>query len=330
MLSVTIGCASPSTPDSTWSDEFLAAMRLPEVQAEPEVASLALRAPERDQARDARFELARFALRRGDIALADERFEALWSEGIDDHITSRALYESARIALEHHQNRQEAIALLHRAIAQTAPWAGTELALSFLIKIEREAGHQPTLIEDLSRIAAELENDRLKAQLHLSIGELHHADLQDDEGALKAYREAALSCESCSASDEALWRMAEIYSAHQNFNAATRTLGLVAERTDTSWFVGSYNSHRAADARFELGRIHLIYLEDYDEARDHFERFIDTFPHAMRRDQAEWHLVEIARLSASEAAYHRALRRFASNFPESRLADQARRRLEAL
>ena len=330
MLAGTLGCATPAAPEPTWSDEFLAAMRLPAAQAEPEVAALARRAPERAQARDARFELARFALRRGDIALAEERFEALWTEGIEDHITSRALYESARIELEHHQRREEAIALLHRAIAQTAPWAGTELALSFLTKIEREAGNQQTLIEDLSRIAAGLKNERLKAQLHLTIGELRHADLQDDEGALNAYRDAATSCESCSASDEALWRMAEIYSAHQNFSAAIRALAIVAERTDASWFVGSYNSHRAADARFERGRIHLLFLEDYDAASDHFERFIDTFPHAMRRDQAEWHLVEIARLSKSPGAYQRALRRFVSDFPESRLADQARQRQEAL
>ncbi|TXD37875.1 tetratricopeptide repeat protein [Lujinxingia vulgaris] len=328
LLSATLGCATPATPEPTWSDAFLAAMRLPDTQAEPEVAALAERAPNREQARDARFELARFALRRGDVALAEERFEALWAEGIEDHITSRALYESARIELEHHQRRAEAIALLHRAIAQTAPWAGTELALDFLKKIERQAGNQQTLIDDLSRIAAELENARLKAQLHLTIGELHHADLQDDEGALKAYRRAAKSCEDCSAADEAIWRMAEIYSAYQNFDAATRTLSVVAERTDTSWFVGSYNSHRAADARFELGRIHMLFLEDYEQARDHFERFIDTFPHAMRRDQAEWHLVEITRLTESERAYRRALRRFSDDFPESRLADEAHRRLE--
>lgn len=326
----TLGCATPSSPDATWSDDFLAAMRLPDDQAEPAIAALAERAPEAEQARDARFELARFALRRGDIALAEQRFEALWNEGIEDHVTSRALYESARLELEHHNRRAEAVALLHRAIAQTAPWAGTELALSYLVKIERAENNQEGLIADLTRIANALDNERLKAQLHLAIGELRAADLHDEEGALQAYRQAARSCQSCSAADEGLWRMAEIYSAHQNFQAATRTLAILAERTDASWFVGSYHSHRAADAIFELGRIHLLFLDDFDKARDHFERFIDVFPHAIRRPQAEWHLVEITRLTKSPRAYRRALERFISDHPENRLHDRAHQRLEDL
>ncbi|RAL23807.1 hypothetical protein DL240_06540 [Lujinxingia litoralis] len=305
-------------------------MRLPPDQAEDQLTALAERAPSPEQARDARFELARFALRRGDIDEATQRFESLWNEGIEDHVTSRALYESARLNIEHHGDRPAGIALLHRAIAQSAPWAGTELALAYLVKVERQADNSAGLIADLDRIAAGLLDPRLKAQLHLAVGELHAEELAAEEKALAAYRQAALACADCAAADEALWRMAQIYQRHQNFEPARQALSLVASRTEESWFVGSYHSHRAADARFELGLLHLLFLDDYDAARDHFETFIDVFPHAQRRPEAAWHLVEITRLSQSSSAYRRALRRFVRDYPDNRRRPMAERRLSEL
>ncbi len=313
-----------------WMDDFVEVHRLDYEEADQRLKELAQTAPSEARAREAQFERARLALRADHIETARSRFEAIWEERTDDAPASRALYELGRIAAEHDGDEAEARRLLHKTIAETPPWVGAEFALQFLIRQEVGAGRAAQLADDLGAMAAELEDDRMAAQLYLERGLLLDEELGQPNEALKSYRSAFGRCKECSATDEAIFQMGKIYTRHQSWQAAIDSFAIIARRTSRSFFVGTYNSHRAADARYEAGMVEFLFRQDYDAAARHFKKYVKTFPNHRETDDAAWHLVQIERLRGSDRSYRRALERFVEDYPYSSLVDDARQQLADL
>lgn len=323
--------ATPDRPSSSqWTQDYLEVMRLPPEEAEAALEELINRAPNQEKAREARFQKTSLTLRRGDIEAARQGFQKLWDDKNDDNTASRAIYELARIAAEHDEDGQEARRLLTTAIVDTPPWAGSEFALDYLIRTERRASRTDELATHINSMATTVKDDRMGARLHLEHGLLLADRSGQANAALDAFRAAHKRCRECAATDDALVAMAEIYTRHQSYGAAVQALNIVANRTQRSFFVGTYSSHRASDSRFALGEIELIYRRDYSAATGHFRTFIRDFPYDPRADDAAWYLVEIERESGSTGSHRRALRRFLRNYPESRHAPRAQKRIEEM
>lgn len=332
MTAALIACGpfSPSRPevaDDEWTREYVEAGHLAPDEAQQRFAELAETAPGDPQARDAEFERARMALKAGDVDEARRLFDELYGANPDDRVASRALYERGRIAYEHDGDADDARQFLHRAITETPPWAGSELALDFYVRTERRDDRPQRLAGDLGRLAEDADDERMIAQIYLHRGVVLDEDLGDADGALDAYRSAYDTCFDCAAADEALFQMGQIYARHQNWDAALEAYAIVADRTKRSFFIGTYSSQRASDARYEMGRIEMLFRRDYEAATDHFEEFLSAFEGHLNADRVAWHLVEIERLSGTDRSHRRALEQFIDDYPHSRRIDRAKQLL---
>lgn len=306
------------------------AQRLPLDEQEASLKDLLASAPDQEQARQVRFELARIALKTGAVEEARDYFQSLWNEDQSDAVASRALYELGRLASDHDGNWPRARQLLLQAITETAPWAGADFALDFLLRKERRLGAFDELATLLQKAANDASDGRIAARLHLERGRILATERAAYDEALAAYRAAYARCENCAATDDALMEMAAIYARFQMWEPAIDALSIVAERYQPSFFVGTYSSHRVSDARFALAEIELLYRQNYGAATEHLQIFLSRFPDDQRADDAAWHLVQIRRLKGQQAGFERALRRFLRDYPESRYATEATRQLEEL
>lgn len=321
--------AAPERPTPTaWGESYLEAMRLPPDQIDGALEELARRAPTEEEARDANFERARIALRAGEAERARQIFQTLYDQRSDDAVGSRSLYELGRLAAEHDGNPDEAVSIMTRAVVETTPWAGSQFALDFLLRQEKRRDRRDELIDGLAQMAEDSQDDRMAARLHLERGLLLDSTQRDANGALQAYRAAFGRCAECAATDDALYAMAMIYTRYQDWDSAVATLDILAGRTGKSYFIGTYNSHRAADARYQLGLIEMLFRDDYAAATRHFRTYIDDFPNHRETDDAAWHLVELERFQGRDRAYRRALERFVRDYPHSGHVERAQRRLE--
>ena len=328
VLSVACTPFGQSTPeDERWTAAYSEATSLPPDDALRRLEQLAEHAPDQEKARAAELDRAKMLVETGDIDAAETAFQALRDERDDDNIASRALYELGRIAVEHHDDLAEGRRLLTNAIVDTPPWAGSEMALQFLIRTEHRAGRTEALVDELDAMATDTDDDRMAAQIHLERGLIFDEHLGDPDAALDAFRAAFDRCDDCASTDEALYQMANIYLDHQQYEPAIEALEIIADRTQDAWFIGTYHSLRASDARYLLGRIEMLHRQNYDAATDHFERFLDDFEHNLDTDRVAWHLVTIERLTGTERSYRRALEQFLDDHPESRYADDAEQRL---
>ena len=287
-------------------------------------------APTRERARDARLELARELLRQDQPGAAREHFEALWAEEQDDPVASRARYELARLAVEVDQDLDSGRRLLRETIVDTPPWAGADLALDYLLRLEKPRQSPSALAAELGEMAGEMQDDRLASRLYLEKGRLLSPIAGRANDALQAFRAGYARCPDCAATDDSLMEMADIYARFQQWEPATQALEIVAARTERSFFVGTYSSHRASDARMRLGIIAMDHLQDLDAARAHFQRFLRDFDGHLHSDRAAWRLVQIEGLTGSPRSHRRALENFIERYPHSRRVPSAQALLREL
>ncbi len=313
--------------DDEWVQAYLEAMRLDSEAADRELARLAETAPTEEQARDMQFERARLALQRDDIELARQRFEQLWDDDPDDAVGSRSLYELARMAYEQDDDPQRARQLATQAILETPPWAGAELALKFYLLDARRSERFDEAAAELAAMAEQSDDDRMASQLHLERGLILDERLDRPDDALQSYRAAHRRCDDCAATDEALFQMGQIYARHLQWDSAARAYQQVAGRTAPSMGVGTYHSQRAADARYELALLELLFRDDHEAAIRNFRQLQRDFPDHRLSEDVAWHLVEIERLHGTERSYRRALQSFIDDYPRSRRAATAQQRL---
>lgn len=308
-------------------EEYLEAMREDPAQAEATLDRLEEVAPSADQARNLAFDRARQALRDGDVEDARDRFRTLWDDDQDDAVASRATYELARIAHDQDDDWPEAQRLMRRAIVDTAPWAGADFALDYLLRHVRDEDSPESLAAALAQMAADVEDGRMAARLSLEQARILADELRRPNPAFVAYRTAFERCGDCAATDDALFEMGQLYERFHMWGPALDAYAIVADRVEPASFVGTYTSHRAADARYQMGLVELLHRNDYERAADHFETYVDEFPNHRRTDDAAWHLVTVERRAGDTESLRRALEQFLEDFPHSRHAQRAERQL---
>ncbi|MFU8805573.1 MAG: tetratricopeptide repeat protein [Bradymonadaceae bacterium] len=330
LLFLLVACGS-TTPTQIWSEEFLETARQAEAGAatgseagaEARYADLAHRAPTIERERQAEFEIARLANRQGRTAEALERFEALWSAPLKDSTGGRALYETALITANELDDREASLALHRRVIVEYPDFVASEFSLAEMKRQYTRRGEHQAFIDLLEAVHDEVAGTTVGHQVLFMRARQIQKHLGDDDRALQVYLDVHHGCIECAVGDDALWEMIQIYKARQWWNAASELLDHLARRTEASWFVGTYNSPRAGDARFELGLINLLFLEDYPAARSHFNQYLKDFPHSFHADDAAWHIVQSHRIEEDERLHQRKLERFLRDYPESRFARRA-------
>ncbi len=319
-LTLTLPACSASQSSLAWNSDFLVAARLQDTsnfdQAEQHYRTLRAQAPDPEKKRDIDYELAKILLKRGDKAAALNAFLAIAKHKTKDNPGGKALYEAARIRYE--DDVPTSLLLYQQTITEYPDFIASDFSLTALrIHYLREK-QSDELLQILDRLFSAVSHTNLSNHILFTRAKLFEDELKDDNEALNAYRQLYNHCQGCSLSDDASWQMAQIYIRHQYWQPATQILNTLAEKVKPSWFIGTYNSPRAADARLLLADINLLYLNDYETAEQHLKRYMKDFPNTTRSDDAAWNLVEIQRLAGSPQSYQKSLDSFVRNYPESR------------
>jgi outer membrane protein assembly factor BamD (BamD/ComL family) len=152
-------------------------------------------------------------------------------------------------------------------------------------------------------------------------------NLQDIGAAAKTYRRIYMEFPEDAIADDALWEMTNLYRRVQDWPSVIQNLKVFANNTESSWFIGSYDSEFVDNAIFELGEINMLFVEDYDEAVYWFERFADSYDDSLRAPKALYFAAEARRLQHADHLHFAALKDLIRRYPESKWAAKASDRL---
>jgi tetratricopeptide (TPR) repeat protein len=314
-------CAT-TRPRHLWVDEALEAENKQAAgdfdAAEAEYRRLLNDAPTPSDRRWLTYNLGRVALERGERSEALELFADVYEEEVVDRFGANAMYDAAQLQRSHDMR----LALIRRYPGEVA----AEFALADIVRTF-ETDHPKKLEQYLKELHSDVLETEVDDNVLFSLAALRLSRLDDADGALEAYRTLYRQDPDGPLADDAIWEMARIYRSYQMWEPAVELLELLASDTESSWFVGLYRSEWVDDAVYELGMIHLLWLEDPDTARRWFKNYLKRYPEALYADDAAWQLVELERLQGEQRAYREALEEFSGRWPESRHARIARRRL---
>ncbi len=328
------GCAS-TKPRHQWTDGALEAETM-QARGELEVAraryeELLPEAPTNERRRWMTFNLGMLELEAGNRTEGVEILEALIAEPTEDLYGASAAYELAQL---HDETAPERADELRRALIRRFPdQVAAEFALQDLVgHAQRDAGAAGDavfgpLLETLSSLHADVADSELGDNLLFEIARIEAEFLGDHDDALSTLRRLYAEYRKGPLADDALWEMANIYRAHQMWEPAVQALELLADSQESSWFVGSYDSDWVDDAIYDLGMIHLLYLDDYRGAIRWLTRYLDDYPLGFMNDDAAWNIVQALRLGGDRDGYERALAEFVRDFPESRWVRLARHQM---
>ena len=285
-------------------------------QAEQHYKTLRAQAPDPEKRRDIDYELAKILLKRGDKAAALQAFLDIAKHKTKDNPGGKSLYEAARIVYE--DDIPASLSLYEQTIIEYPEFIASDFSLTALrIHYMREKQYDE-LLTVLDRLFLAVSTTNLSNHILFTRAKLYEEHLNDDNEALIAYRQLYYHCKGCSLADDTSWQMAQIYIRHQHWEPAIQILKELAEKVKPSWFIGTYNSPRAGDARFLLGELNLIFIGDYKAADEQFKLYMKDFPNTTRSDDAAWNLVEIQRLAGTKRSYKKSLDDFIRTYPESR------------
>jgi outer membrane protein assembly factor BamD (BamD/ComL family) len=319
-----------------WNDQVLATGNLQDSgaldKAETRYLQLLENAPDDDARRYVLNELAAISEERGDWKQAIERYEQVWSEPADDEAGAHALYRSAVIVIRHLNATERGLALHRKTIERYPASVSAEFSARDLADHFRRQGDYEAMRADFDALYERAKGTEVGDNVLFAVAQTLELDAEDEGAALPYYKKLYTNYPDGGLADDALWQAAMIYHRRQHWQPANELLTRLADNVETSWFVGSYNSPWANDARFTLGLTYLLYLDDYQDAVAHFERYIDDFPTSLDTDDAAWNIVQAYRLMGEDDAdknerYRDSLRQFAEDYPESRYVREVEERL---
>jgi len=331
-MSLGAGCANDS--QQRWENDVLEAQRLHDrgewATAERRYRTLLDRADDTEDRRHVRLQLARLAADRGDIERALERYRDIWSEPRDDAPGARAMYEAARLTADRADRPEEARSMKRRLVERYPNSSWAELSVEDLADHYADRGDWEGLRSEMDALYESVRETAVADHVLQTAGEALWRDAHRPGAALPYFRRVIDEHPDGETVDDAEWAAGQIYVRRQDWENALAVLGRLGERVQSSWLVGTFNSPHASEARYELGRIQLLFLDDYDEAIDHFERYLSDFPRNRRADDSLWQIAQAHRLAGRPNACRRTLKRLIEEFPESRHVDSARDTLEVM
>ena len=323
-LLTTASCAM-NRPSELWTDEVLKAQKLADenpAAGASEYERLRESAPNQRAYRWVTHEWAELEEELGNQSRAIELYKENSNSEVIDQYGADGLYAQSRLATDtdaafrtwfniilkypNELAAERALDDVYDSMATSAPNA----TQSTLEKLAQALGHT-YLVDNVLFLKAK------------------HCDtvLNDADCALDTFRRIYVEHNDEALADDALWEVANIYRRHGMWPQAIDALNVMADDTESSWFVGSYDSEWVDDAIFDLGMIHMLMLKDYDTAVSYFMRFADDYEFSLRADDALWTAAEARRLQGRDEQHFYQLRVLLKRYPESRYAETARARL---
>lgn len=308
-----------------WNDRYVVARRAQDEgkldEAQRHYDQLLKHAPSAEGRRLIELSLADLALDRGKVDEAYARYTRLWqdTQHADAH-GARALYQCVLIMSTIRSREDEAMRLRRLLMARFAEYIWAERAMEEVRDHMIARGEIKALDAELAALYPNVKASALADNLLFERALLAERHLKDDAEALKRLMAVYDHDPEGPLADDAIWERARIYTRQQDWPRALEALSRLARDQETSWFIGTYDSEYADEARLEMGRIYADRLRRYPDAIKQLEAFIREFPDSLLCDDAAWELVRVRGLTGERKAYDEALRAFAKTYPESRYA----------
>jgi len=271
--------------------------------------ALLIDAPDEVHRRWIAFKLAELAKDQGDKDLAKSRAKAIHSENIEDEYGAKALFLWAQI--------DDKDALFWEVISTYPESYAAEKSIKHLMKTSQSPDAKRAFITGLHSARKKNPDSSLVDNLYLYEARGEY-ELGEANEAMALYRDLFHWDEEGSLADDALWEMAAIYRDAQQWEDAIAVYALFVDRIESSWFVGAYTPHLVDDSIFESGRISLLFLSDYKQAIQYFERYLEHFPEGILADDAMYLVSEAYRLLENPKAQRETVDLFKTTFPDSR------------
>ena len=320
-LCAALGCSN-LRPEHIWDDRYIEATARHDEgayeAASAHYAQLLKHAPDEDAARLIRYRQALLAQDTGRKEQALKAYRALYEADVVDEHGARALSKASDLVTQQDQRAQ----LKQRLAARYPQTIDAEHALEWLRHWARQQGTSEQYLSWLRQLQPKFKGSDLEDHALFTQALVLEEDLKRPDDALAQYKAVYDSDPQGSLADDALWRMASAYEALGKWKSALVWLERVSQDNETSWFIGTYASEFADDARLRMGWIYKNKLKDYDRAAKQYRVFLEEFPDSRLADDAAWQLVELKRLSGAED-YARARAQFLKSYPHSRFARDA-------
>ncbi|MEZ4461329.1 MAG: tetratricopeptide repeat protein [bacterium] len=327
-LALLLTSCSLTRPVELWTNDALEVRAVEDRgaldEAQSRYAELLKSPPNDDKRRWVEFRQAEILRAQARTDEAEERYKRLWSEPFIDEWGAKAMLHDARMQ-EQLGRPHDALSLRLQTILRYPNEVSAENALR---DIYDQFEPTPRTLNDLlENLAPQLSDSYLAGNvLYLQAQNLDQ-NLGDIDAAAAIYRRIYVEFPEDALADDALWEMTNIYRRVQAWPAAVQNLKVIANNTESSWFIGSYDSQWVDDAIFDLGVIHLLFLSDYDNAVAWFERFATTYDDSLRAPEALYYAAEARRLQHQDDRHFAILRRIVKSYPESKWARRASDRL---
>lgn len=323
------GCGKNSAA-YRWDQQVFAAGRVQDKgeldRAERAYFKLMDSAPSQDARRFVWMELADISRARENWPQAIERYQQVYSEPKDDEAGALALYRTGIITEEHLGDPARGRALRRETITRFPASVAAEMAVRDHARYYVSIGDLDAMIDDLMQLFAQTRDEPVADNLLFAIAETLRENGREVD-ALPYYKRVWTEYPGQSLEDTSLWEAAQIYERYQAWDQAIPLYDKLANMLVKSWFMGSYNSQWANDARIRLGMIDLLHRDNLPGAKAHFEQYLRDFPDGLLSDDVAWDLVQVKRLLGGPDAYKAAMRDFARDWPESRYVREVNRRL---
>lgn len=323
---LTLVACSNTAPIHVWNDRYVVAAKLHDQgkydKADKHYAQMLKHAPNTETKRLVLYQRALLSKDRGLNDEAIKRFKAIYTtKPIDEH-GARAMYWVTRLTPQTDQK----LDLLKALVLRYPEHISAEHALLDIQRIMVKQKQAKSYLAWLDSIIPKVKSTDLGDMSLLIKARFLNKELNDQPRAIKAYRALYDFKKDGSLADDALWEIAQIYKKQRNWKQTILWQSRLVKGRETSWFVGTYDSEFADDARYDMGLIHKNELKQYNKAIGQFKTFIDEFPTSLLRDDAAWQIVECKRLQ-NASDYTQSLQQFIKSYPESRYVHIAKTRL---
>ncbi len=118
--------------------------------------------------------------------------------------------------------------------------------------------------------------------------------------------------------DDALYRASEIDETQNRIPDAIADLERMLSVLESSTLPGTYIRPRFPDAAWRIAILYRDKIGDKAKARAAFERYVDAFPNATRRDEALWHIAKLLEDAGDSSAACSRLEKLVRTLPDSR------------
>jgi TolA-binding protein len=327
VLTVIASC-SMTRPVEIWTDTALEIRKLEDREQFDEAAEryavLLQDAPSDSLRRWVEFRQAEILREKQDFQAALTAYERIWTTDKVDEWGSRSMFQSAMLN-EDLGDRHESTRLLLKTVFKYPDEISADNALH---EIYRRFEPTPRALDAiLGDMAPYLSHTMLAGNVLFLKAQNQDKNLQDIGAAAKTYRRIYMEFPEDAIADDALWEMTNLYRRVQDWPSVIQNLKVFANNTESSWFIGSYDSEFVDNAIFELGEINMLFVEDYDEAVYWFERFADSYDDSLRAPKALYFAAEARRLQHADHLHFAALKDLIRRYPESKWAAKASDRL---